>query len=166
MENKKNGLIIVLVIIIAILCLFVGWLLGEKFSNKESELLDNSTSNTEKKYDKITVDMLYGTYTWEKKYINDFGSELNLKIKLVLNSDGTATYNATSGYEEEATKGTFIYENGQIKYTKEYYNYNGTNGQNYDEVYTDNNSKIETFVVIDKDTLQNTYYNNITSLTK
>ena len=36
----------------------------------------------------------------------------------------------------------------------------------YDEVYNDGNSKIETFIVIDKDTLQNTYYNNETSLKK
>lgn len=42
MENKKNILIIVLVVIIAILCLTIGWLLGSKVGNSEPETNDDN----------------------------------------------------------------------------------------------------------------------------
>lgn len=47
MENKKNTLVIILVIVIAILCLTIGWLLGSKFADTENEVLDDSNTNIE-----------------------------------------------------------------------------------------------------------------------
>lgn len=83
MENKKNGLIIALVIIIAILCLIIGWLLGSKFSDKENEVLNNSNNAEEKEESKDTEKKdlkqvisctgtsshQYGELTEVKKYI-------------------------------------------------------------------------------------------------
>ena len=47
MENKKNGLVITLIVIISILCLVIGWLLGSKFSDIEKEGLGDSNTNIE-----------------------------------------------------------------------------------------------------------------------
>lgn len=172
----KNGLVAVLVVIILGLG---GFIVYDKFiaedETKELQseikslkseiktLKENTQSTTN---DEISIADLYGTYTWEKNYTNESGIQMNLKIKLVLNSDGTATYEASNGMEAEQTKGKFVYENGKITYTREYYNYNGTNGITTNEAYTDENSKTETFTVIDKNTLQNTYYNQTTALKK
>lgn len=109
----------------------------------------------------ITVSDLYGSYSWEKPYTNDLGNQLKYTVNLVLNSDGTATYLAGNGLDAEQTRGTYIYNDGKVIYTREYYNYE--NGQN--DVYTDTN-KTETFIVINKNTLQNTYYNQTTTLKK
>ena len=152
MENKKNIIIILLVIVIAILS---GVIVYSKIVDKEETL------NEEQLSEEVTPQMLYGTYTWEKAYTTEDGKQLDLKLKLVLNSDGTAIYNASNGYEEEATKGKFVYEDSKIIYTREYYNYNDSN-----EIYNDTNNKIEKFEVIDKDTLKNVYYGQSTSLTK
>ena len=72
MENKKNSLTIVLVVIIAILCLVVGWLLGSKFADKESEILDNPTPDTEEKEELNVVDYINKTFdknTMPKNYV-------------------------------------------------------------------------------------------------
>jgi len=84
MENKRNGLVIALVIIIAILCLIIGWLLGSKFSDNENEVLNNSNNTEEKEEVKDNEDDTdltqvinctgtfahqYGEATQEKKYI-------------------------------------------------------------------------------------------------
>jgi len=84
MENKKNGLVIVLVIIIAVLCLVIGWLLGTKFADKENGILNNSNNSEEKeeikesKEDNDLTQIInctgtfahqYGEATQEKKYI-------------------------------------------------------------------------------------------------
>ena len=161
---KKN----IFIIILAILVLGLGgYLVYDKVLDKNvKEEVKEESVKQEEENKEITLESLYGTYTWEKKHITDSGNELDLKIKLVLNSDGSATYNASNGYEEEATKGSFIYENGKVIYTREYYNYSDNNGQDTDEIYSDNNSKTEIFMVIDKDTLQNTYYDQNTSLSK
>lgn len=140
---------------------------NDSLLNKENNQTFVSVNKANLKYmnettNELSVDMLYGTYTWSKKYTNEYGNEINLNVKLVLNSDGTATYNASNGYDAEATKGTYKYENKQIIYTREYYNYD--NQEN--TVYNDNNNRIETFNVIDKNTLQNTYNDQQTNLTK
>lgn len=68
MENKKNSLTMVLIVIIAILCLVVGWLLGSKFADKENEILDNPTTDTEEKEELNVVD--YINKTFDKNTIN------------------------------------------------------------------------------------------------
>lgn len=55
MENKKNSLTIFLIVIIAILCLVIGWLLGSKVANSEPEIKDENNgfsdvSSEQKKY--------------------------------------------------------------------------------------------------------------------
>lgn len=57
MENKKNTLVIILVIVIAILCLVIGWLLGSKFADKESEMLNNNIQQEEVKNENVTTDL-------------------------------------------------------------------------------------------------------------
>ena len=110
----------------------------------------------------ITKDMLYGTYKWSKEYTNEYGSNLKLNVTLVLNEDGTATYNAGDGYSAEATKGTYKFENNKIVYTREYYNYPNQENSKFD----DDNNKTEFFKVIDKNTLQNTFNDQLTELKK
>ena len=111
--------------------------------------------------EEITVEELVGTYTWEKNYGS--GTEMKYKVTLVLNSDGTATHDASSGLEHEATRGSYVYKDGKIIYTREYYNYY----QNTTDVeYEDEDYKNEVFVVVDENTLQNTYYNQETLLKK
>ena len=134
----------------------------EKELQQEKAIQNNSieTNTNNTKAQSITKDDLYGVYIWQKDFNDESG--LNLKIALVLNSDGTAEYSASSGYEYESTKGTFSYKEGKILYTREYYNYDSNNNSEF----TDTNSKLETFIVIDKNTLQNVYYNEKTMLTK
>ena len=47
MKNKRNWLFIVFIVVIAILCLVIGWLLGSKFSTVENEGLGDSNNNIE-----------------------------------------------------------------------------------------------------------------------
>lgn len=47
MENKKSGLTLILVIIIAILCCVIGWLLGSKFANTEQNIINNNKEENE-----------------------------------------------------------------------------------------------------------------------
>ena len=154
----------VIITILSILVLGLGcFIVYDKVINKEEKKdnKDTSAEVIEKSDNKITQQDLYGTYSWAKEYTNEYGNKLNLKINLVLNPDGTATYEASSGYEAESTRGSYIYENNEIVYTREYYNYeNGSNDK-----YDDELSKKETFKVIDKNTLQNTY-NQVTELKK
>lgn len=100
MENKKTGLVIVLVIIIAVLCLVIGWLLGSKFADKESEILTNS-NNTEEKEEKKdneenndlkqiinctgTFSHQYGEATQEKKYI--FNNNVLVSLESIIKYD-------------------------------------------------------------------------------
>lgn len=44
MENKKNTLTIVLIIVIAILCVVIGWLLGSKLANDGDDVIDTQTT--------------------------------------------------------------------------------------------------------------------------
>ena len=118
--------------------------------------------NTElKKQSKVTKDMLVGTYSWSKTYTNSYGNKINLNVSLVLNSNGTATYEAGDGSAYEATKGTYKYENGKIIYTREYYNYSGQENTPFEE-----SNKIEIFEVINGNTLQNTFNDQVTELKK
>lgn len=178
-EKSNNGLILLVIILFLLSFVLGGYIVYDKFISKDETkelqseikelklelqaLKENSQSTTN---GKISIADLYGTYSWEKNYINENGVQMNLKIKLVLNSDGTATYDASSGMETEKTKGLFVYENGKVTYTREYYNYNETNSTTTNEAYTDQNNKTETFTVIDKDTLENTYYDQPTTLKK
>ena len=96
MENKKNGLVIVLVVIIAVLCLIIGWLLGNKFSDKENEILDD-LNNTETKQEEQEKDLTqiinctgtsafqYGEISEIKKYI--FNNNVFAGIEVTLKYD-------------------------------------------------------------------------------
>lgn len=175
MKNDKNiiiGLLVVIIVILAILVvLFATNTLTFNFGNNSDKLESSNEIADEENKDEtieeknITIEDLYGTYSWNKTYTNEYNNTLNLKVKLILNADGSATYEAGDGYSYESTKGTFVYENNKIIYTKEYYNYNGTNGQENDSKYTDGNNT-ETFIVINENTLQNVYRDQTTSLTK
>ena len=174
MENKKsNNTLITVAWIVLILCVIVLTAMlatgvlkfnvpSNNTNNQTSNNGENTNNNTEvNSNERIETSALYGTYTWNKKYTNENGNELNLKVTLVLNSDGTATYNASDGYSYEATKGSYKYENNQIIYTREYYNYDNQENDRYTE-----NNKTEIFNVINANTLQNTYHNQQTELTK
>jgi len=51
MENKKNKLIIFLIIVIVVLCSVIGWLVGIKFTDVEQDIInDNKEENETKKY--------------------------------------------------------------------------------------------------------------------
>ncbi len=181
---KNKILKIVLVILLMIACGFGGWFLGAKVFDVEDKAL-NKKDNVKEKVENtgeeksndttsnISIGDLYGTYNWSKNIdsivAGSNGPETittKLNIELTLNQDGTATYSASNGQESEKTKGSFKYEDNKIIYTREYYNYQGTNGTNVDEPYNDENSKTEVFTVIDKNTLQNTYYDQLTELKK
>ena len=56
MENKKNTLTIVLLIIIAILCISIGWLLGGRFADKENEIISDTEQKEESKDDSTNLD--------------------------------------------------------------------------------------------------------------
>ena len=71
----------------------------------------------------IKVSDLYGIYSWQENFTTDTGVSLTRKIKLTLNSDGTALYEASDGMSAESTKGKFTFENGYITYTSEFNNY-------------------------------------------
>lgn len=160
---KKNIVIIILSVLVVCLSVFI---IFDKTINKKEETVKTKENNIkeEKKEtpeEGISVSNMYGTYRWEKKYVNEYGNELNLKVSITLNNDGSAEYQASSGYEYESTKGKFVFENNKIIYTREYYNYETSNN----EPFSGGNTE-EVFNVIDKETLQNTYYNNTTELKK
>lgn len=176
-ETNKNTIIAILIVIIIILSILVILFATDVItlnSTNNKQDSSNEVIKEEKKEveveeennnESITIIDLYGTYSWEKTYVNENNNTVNLKVKLVLNDDGSATYDESDGYSYEATKGTFIYENNKIIYTKEYFNYNGTNGQDTDLKYTDENNT-EVFMILDKNTLQSVYRDQTTSLKK
>ncbi len=185
MEKKNRGKIIIIVVLVLAILGLGGYIVYDKKNNENKiteyknqindlekqvkdlkkqikEYKENSEKvESPKTNDEITLKDLYGTYKWEKSYTNEYGSKLNLQIQLVLNPDGSATYDAGSGYEAEQTKGSYIFKDGKIIYTREYYNQD--NGIN--DSYT-NPDKTVTFTVVDKNTLQNIYYDQTTSLKK
>jgi len=176
-ETNKNIIIAILIVIVIILSILVVLFATDVITfNSANNKLDSSNEvikeenededvEQENDNENINIVDLYGTYNWEKTYVNEYNNTMNLKVKLVLNADGSATYDESDGYSYEATKGTFVYENNKIIYTKEYFNYNGANGQNTDSKYTDENN-IEEFMILDKNTLQNVYHDQTTSLKK
>ena len=115
----------------------------------------NSDENNE-----IKVSDLYGTYNWQENFTTDTGVNLTRRIKLTLNSDGTALYEASDGMSAESTKGKFTFENGYITYTSEFNNY----PQSKEEL-SENEKRTETFKVIDKKTLTANVsnFNNVNS---
>jgi len=181
MEEKSKGKTIVIVVLALAVLGLGGYIIYDKVVNKENEIMEykNQINDLEKQVkdlknkenaekvespkanDEITLKDLYGTYKWWKSYTNEYGSKINLQVQLVLNPDGSATYDAGSGYEVEQTKGSYIFKDGKIIYTREYYNQD--NGIN--DSYT-NPDKTVTFTVIDKNTLQSIYYDQTTSLKK
>lgn len=56
MKNKKNTLVIILLVIIAILCVIIGWLFGSRFADKENDIVNNVKPNTEEKDKYIILD--------------------------------------------------------------------------------------------------------------
>lgn len=136
---------------------------GVTDNNQNAESRNNEIAENENQIESNipSEEELYGTYSWEKKFVNEYGNELDLKVLLVLNSDGTAKYRASSGYEAEYTKGTFSCKNGKIEYRREFYDYDNSENKEFTE-----NNKIETFVIIDKNTLQSTYYDQTVTLVK
>ena len=136
----------------------------ETFEIIDKNTLQNSFNHqtTElKKQEEITKEKIAGTYTWSKNYTNQYGNEIKLNVKLVLNTDGTATYNAGDGYSAEATKGTYNLLDDKIIYTRKYYNY-----ENHENGVFEEPNKTETFEIIDKDTLQNVFNDQVTELRK
>lgn len=162
----KNTIIAILVVLVLGLG---GYLVYDKVIDKNKEEIKNEDDNKifdDLDSEEITVEELVGTYTWEKNYTNTYGNEYKYKITLVLNLDGTATYYASSGYEEEATRGSYVYQDGIIIYTREYYNYSDQNNNQIEVQYPDENNNNEIFIIVDKNTLITTYYNQKTLLNK
>ena len=165
---EKSFKLISIILIVILLCV-IGFLFYDKNKEKDQYLntinkledqvreLEKENKSLKKESDpnEITLKKLLGTYFWNAKTDN-----FTLKLTLILKDDGSAVYETSNGTEVETTTGNFIYENGKIIYTKEYY---GT--KNKDKAY-DGDKKTETFLVIDKDTLQNTFYNQTTALKK
>lgn len=167
-KNSNKGLLAVIIVMFLVIVGLVVYIVmnsadkKEKVDNKEEVKEENNSIVEETETsDEIKEEDLSGTYYWEKSYVNEYGNEMNLKVKLVLDSDGSATYDASSGYDYESTEGTFIYNEGKIIYTREYFNYDGGSK----EKYTDSNKTVS-FSVIDQNTLQHTYHENVTELKK
>lgn len=102
-----------------------------------------------------------GTFAWSEDYTTPSGTTETHRVILTLKSDGTATYQASDGMAAEQTRGTYVYENNQITYTRLYYNYD--NGDNTE--YTDESTKTEVFTVVANNTLQGQFNDQTVTLT-
>lgn len=102
-----------------------------------------------------------GTFAWSEDYTTPSGTTETRRVILTLKSDGTATYQASDGMAAEQTRGTYVYENNQITYTRLYYNYD--NGDNTE--YTDESTKTEVFTVVANNTLQGQFNDQTVTLT-
>ena len=102
-----------------------------------------------------------GTFAWSEDYTTPSGTTETRRVILTLKSDGTATYQASDGMSAEQTRGTYVYENNQITYTRLYYNYD--NGDNTE--YTDESTKTEVFTVVANNTLQGQFNDQTVNLT-
>lgn len=121
---------------------------------------DNSIVNNTSEEDE-DIQNIYGSYSFSKNHINEYNNGLKLSVKITLNEDNTATYEASTGYDVEKTKGSYLIENKKITYNKEYYNYDAKNGQINDAKYDDLNTKTLTFTIIDNNTIkQDSNYHN------
>ena len=168
-ENKINfktiveyflGILLTIVILLGIYLIIGPEKIKNFFTNNGSnDIMEPSSLVTE---NFVVNDSLVGTYKWNKNYTNEHGNNINLNVTLVLNEDGTAIYEAGDGYAFEATKGTYIYESDKVIYTREYYNYPNQENSKFD----DENNKTEIFEVVNNDTLQNTFNNQVTELRK
>ncbi len=182
-EKNKNGVIIllaVLVVILTVLCvLFATGTISFKSNetnnntsdnnqvtdNSNNQVTDNS-NNQEVNQNNIALASLYGTYKYDYEYTNSYGNKVHLKLELTLNSDGTAIYSESDGYAADKTRGTYTYENNKITYTRQYHVASNVDSANStDTEYTDGNPT-EIFTVVDENTLQNTYRDQNTSLKK
>ncbi len=171
MENNSN-IKKILIIFTVILLIAVGFLLYDKARQKDKYLntinkLENQVRTLEKENkllkrkentSEIKLKDLYGSYVWNKKV-----DQFDLKISLSLKEDGIAVYETSTGKETEKTYGNYVYDNGKIIYTKEYYSDNGITQQENKKAYS-GDDKVITFIVKDRNTLQNTFYNQKTSL--
>lgn len=177
-ERKTNkGLIAIIIIMFLIIVGLVVYIVLNNNTNKDVEqkeevgtsenIVEEENKEDKEKEEELKLSDLYGTYSWQEDYtgVNGNGGNINLtrKIKLTLNADGTALYEASTGMDAESTKGIFTFENGNITYTRQYYNYDNSNTE-----YT-GGQKTEFFKVVDKNTLTATVsnFNNISvTLTK
>lgn len=174
MEERKNNkglvaLIVILCLVILGLVVFIILDNNKKNEIEQKEEVETSENNTNVEEEKnetnsdenseIKVSDLYGTYNWQENFTTDTGVSLTRRIKLTLNSDGTALYEASDGMSAESTKGKFTFENGYIIYTRQYYNYDNSNTE-----YTDG-VKTERFKVVDENTLTANVsnFNNVNS---
>lgn len=173
----KNKNVLVIVILLLIILVLVSYILYDNFTNTSettSNAITNNVNTTSNTIENITNNIdtinnqepnlqdLYGTYSWEQTLESDTVEAVTLKCVLVLNPDGTATYQTSDSMVFESTKGTYKYEDNKIVYTKEYLNYEGQEPT----VYDDSATKTEVFSVVDKDSLQNTYHDNQITLVK
>ena len=179
MNNEGNSFgRVVLIVALFLIVGLIGYIFYNKYTTDEkisklnseiellnSEIVNLKDSNFSGVGDEISVYDLYGTYLWTKNFKKTVGGVENVdvvyKVELTLNSDGTAIYMASDGMSAEQTRGSYKYENGKIIYIREYNNYPSDQS-----VYNDKNSKTEIFDVINTNTLQITYKDQLTELKK
>lgn len=122
----------------------------------------NSTSdNTNQTTSGSNSNTIEGTFSWTQNYTSESGENVTYQLVLRLHSDGTAEYSESDGMSSGETRGTYVYENNQITYTKLYYNYNDDNNTEY----TDEDSKTVVFTVVANNTLQTTFNGQTANLT-
>ena len=131
MENKKNSLTIVLIVIIAILCLVVGILIGDKFLGSKEDIKNDIPTEEKNDADNPTKD---GNVEEEQNIdvetaFNNFVINNNLSVnENVYDKDGLNNINCTSaklasgnGYSLEIYK--FNSEDSAKKYYSDQNNY-------------------------------------------
>ena len=122
----------------------------------------NSTSdNSNQTTNGNSSNNIEGTFSWSQNYTVESGINVTYRLVLKLHSDGTAEYSESDGMSAGETRGTYVYENNKITYTKLYYNYEDSNNSEY----TDENSKTEVFTVVANNTLQTTFNGQTANLT-
>lgn len=122
----------------------------------------NSTSeNSNQTTDENSSNNIEGTFSWTQNYTSESGENVTYQLVLRLHSDGTAEYSESDGMSSGETRGTYVYTNNQITYTRLYYNYEDNNNTEY----TDENSKTVVFTVVADNTLQTTFNGQTANLT-
>lgn len=132
--------------------------------NEENQNMVNSNSNSENSNqttNSTNSNNIEGTFSWAQNYTSESGENITYRLVLKLHSDGTAEYSKNDGITAEETKGTYVYENNKITYTKLYYSFANSNNSEY----TDENSKTEVFTVVANNTLQTTFNGQTANLT-
>lgn len=116
MENKKNGLTIVLVVIIAILCCVIGWLLGSKFADTEQNIINNNKEENETQkyivYKKGQEIKLSDNSEWLVLKDSDETSDY---VVLLSKKDYNPSDNYYNAIDTEIYNNTTQYENSSLK---------------------------------------------------